>query len=92
MTWLWLQQWRLDRHPYLKLENEASGGTGFVLAYSKEVLGKRVWYSILTPYRTDFDGEVKWEEIDSKGSSIFLPEISEGMTADIARQIAILRE
>lgn len=92
-TWLWLQQWRLDRHPYLKLEGQAEGGGGFVLVYNMEVLGRRVWYNIWTPYTTEFGNEVEWERIDRQDvTSVFFPEITQPMTADVARQIQILRE
>lgn len=77
---LWLQQWRLDRHPYLRIENH---GDGFILLYETEVLGRRVWYNIFSLDTTkDFRNQVEGEQT---GMSVFHGDITEPITAEIVR-------
>ena len=85
---LWLQQWRLDRHPYLRIENH---GDGFILLYDTEVLGRRVWYNIFSLDTTkDYRNQVEGEQ---PGMSVFHGDITEPITARdyIVRQVSVLR-
>jgi hypothetical protein len=80
---LWFQQWRLDRHPYLRFENH---GDGFILLYETEVLGRRVWYNIFSLDTTkDVGNPVEGEQ---RGMSVFHGDITEPITAEIVRALS----
>lgn len=48
--WEWLTQWKINKHPYLKLRNGS-------LCYKDKVVGESVWYEILVSYEIEFDME-----------------------------------
>lgn len=88
--WEWLQQWKLENHSYVRLED----GT---LSYRIfNTVGRRqVWYDILVAYPVEFDTDpvddrTEWEPVDRANSS--WPnrfDLTEPFTEVIVRELPI---
>jgi hypothetical protein len=86
-TWEWLQQWKLENHSYVRLED----GT---LSYKIFVGGSQVWYDILVAYPVEFDTDpvddrTDWKRVGRANSWENPFSLTEPITEAIVRKLPI---
>lgn len=83
----WLEQWRIENHPYLRLE-----GIQGNLSYSYKVNGCKTWCKILVPYPIQLSRDIVWENVkDLKSWLGGMHIVTEMNTAEVGVHVGLLR-